>query len=250
MADPASLRYNNPGAIYPGPSSKAYGSIATHTIGGGHKIAEFPDFESGAAAQFDLMRNKYAGMPIEAAIHKWSGGNNSSGYVDRVRKETGIEPGTLLSHDMLSDPHTAVPIARAMAGVEAGVQHPEGEDAWHAAHARAYGGDPSQVPIGTTGAPPRGAFADMPEEANGAFKDASANAKTENSFLERTGSALFDNGKNGDQSSPFDSFSKATNDAMKPKTPKASGGPARNLAADANDAFWKKQQQYYPQGAF
>jgi hypothetical protein len=60
---PASIRYNNPGAQYPGASASAFGSTGFGIIGGGHKIARFDDPESGAAAQFDLLNRRYAGMP-------------------------------------------------------------------------------------------------------------------------------------------------------------------------------------------
>ena len=65
---PASLRYNNPGAQYPGPSARRFGSVGTETIGGGHKIAVFDDPVNGAAAQFDLLLRSYAGLPSSPAL--------------------------------------------------------------------------------------------------------------------------------------------------------------------------------------
>ena len=61
---PASIRYNNPGAQYPGPSARRFGSVGTEIIGGGHKIAVFDDPVKGAAAQFDLLNRGYAGMTL------------------------------------------------------------------------------------------------------------------------------------------------------------------------------------------
>lgn len=52
---PASIRNNNPGAMYPGPSAKKFGSKRFETLkshDGTHKIACFDDPVHGAAAQF------------------------------------------------------------------------------------------------------------------------------------------------------------------------------------------------------
>lgn len=48
----ASIRYNNPGAMWPGPSSQRFGANGYETIGGGNKIAVFDDpvaFSNGVA---------------------------------------------------------------------------------------------------------------------------------------------------------------------------------------------------------
>lgn len=136
---PASIRNNNPGAMYPGPSATKFGSTAMHVIGGGHKIAEFPDAQSGAAAQFDLLDRNYAGMPVSQAITKWSGGNSSPSYIASVSKDLGLDQNAVLTHDMLRNPKVAVPFARSMARVEAGRDYPLDDAGWNAAHARAFG---------------------------------------------------------------------------------------------------------------
>lgn len=135
---PASIRYNNPGAMYPGPSALAYGSDTTGTIGGGHLIAGFPDPISGAAAQFDLLRRRYANMPLSDAITKWSGGNNPGLYVNSIAGSAGIPGNTVLSPDLLSDPQFAIPLAKAMARHEAGMDFPLSDEQWQKAHAMVY----------------------------------------------------------------------------------------------------------------
>lgn len=148
---PASVRYNNPGAMYPGPVADRFGSTGTEIIGGGHKIAVFPDPVSGAAAQFALLDRGYAGMTIADAIKKWSGGNHSDAYARRVAEQTGIDPGTRLTPEMLRDPNFAVPLARTMAGWEAGNSSPLSDDDWRAAHGMAFNGQ--QPPPRSSGHP-------------------------------------------------------------------------------------------------
>jgi len=53
--EPASIRYNNPGAQYPSARAAAFGQTGYGIIGGGHKIARFPSPVNGAAANFDLL---------------------------------------------------------------------------------------------------------------------------------------------------------------------------------------------------
>lgn len=60
---PASIRYNNPGAQWPGQSSKKFGADGYATIGGGNQIAIFSDPVNGGAAQFDLLSRNYTGLP-------------------------------------------------------------------------------------------------------------------------------------------------------------------------------------------
>lgn len=142
---PASVRYNNPGAMYPGPSSKKYGAVETKVIGGGHKIAVFPDAVSGAAAQFDLLSDKYTGRTLEDAISKWSGGNSVGTYLKVIERETGLTPDTTLTKEMVADPRIAIPIAKAMAVQEAGKAYPMDDAQWAAAHQRFAGGDAPPV---------------------------------------------------------------------------------------------------------
>ncbi len=137
---PAAIRNNNPGAMWPGPSSQKFGATGQQRIGGGNLIATFPDAVSGAAAQFDLLSRKYAGMPLADAITKWSGGNSSPQYIQSVSQATGIPPNAMLTPQMLQDPRIAVPLAKAMAQVEAGKPYPMADDQWSQAHQMALGG--------------------------------------------------------------------------------------------------------------
>lgn len=139
---PAAIRFNNPGAQYPGPSAKKFGSTGTEIIGGGHKIAVFDNPVDGAAAQFDLLDNGYAGMKLKDAIHKWSGGNSSPEYTNAIVKATGISPDTVLTKDMLRNPQVAIPLAKTAADWEAGGAYPMSNEQWAMAHAKAFGGTP------------------------------------------------------------------------------------------------------------
>lgn len=136
---PASIRFNNPGAMYPGPSAEKFGATGTQIIGGGHKIAVFPDAISGAAAQFDLLNSRYANKTLGAAISEWSGGNSVNRYLDVIGRDTGLTPDTQLTPEMLKDPTIAIPLAKAMATQEAGKAYPLSDDQWNRAFARGNG---------------------------------------------------------------------------------------------------------------
>lgn len=137
---PASIRNNNPGAQWPGPSATRFGATGFETLndGQGNKIARFDTPEAGAAAQFDLLNRRYAGMPLTDAIRKWSGGNSSDAYANSVAQAIGIKPTDVLTPEILSDPARAVPFAKAMARIEAGRDFPMSDDQWMAAHQMAF----------------------------------------------------------------------------------------------------------------
>lgn len=99
---PASIRHNNPGATYPANWMKEYGMNGVDIIGGGHKIANFPDAVSGAAANIDLMHRGYAGMTLSAAIKKWSGNNSPEAYTAAVAKDLGISPNAVLTKEIIA----------------------------------------------------------------------------------------------------------------------------------------------------
>lgn len=146
---PASIRTNNPGAMYPGPSAKKFGSTGTETIGGGHLIAVFPDKVAGAAAQFDLLRRSYTGKTLRAAITTWSGGNDVDTYLKVIERDTGIGADAALTVDMLADAAKAVPIAKAMAWQEAGKEYPMTDAEWSAAFKLSLGASPLPAPTVT-----------------------------------------------------------------------------------------------------
>lgn len=134
---PASIRYNNPGAQYPGPTAKQFGSTDFGIIGGGHKIARFNTPEEGAAAQFGLLSRVYAGMPLSAAITKWSDGNSSPQYVASVARATGLSPDTPITPALLQSPQ-GVSLAKAMARQEAGRDFPMTDEQWMRAQGLAF----------------------------------------------------------------------------------------------------------------
>lgn len=140
---PASVRFNNPGAMYPGPSAKKFGTTGTHIIGGGHKIAAFDDPVNGAAAQFDLLSRKYAGMRMGDAINMWSGGNFSPEYAEYIASKTGVSPSTVLTPELIANPSFAIPFAKASAEWESGLTktgYPLSDEQWGSAHRMALGG--------------------------------------------------------------------------------------------------------------
>lgn len=144
--EPASIRYNNPGAQYPGPSANTFGSTGTQTIGGGHKIATFASPEEGAAAQFDLLNRNYTGRTVADAVTKWSGGNNVPAYLASVEK-AGIPRNTVITPEFLRSPQ-GIQFAQAMAQHEAGRPYPMTPQQWQAAQSRAFA-DPAGQPTDT-----------------------------------------------------------------------------------------------------
>ena len=129
---PASIRHNNPGATYPANWMKEYGMNGVDIIGGGHKIANFPDAVSGAAANIDLMHRGYAGMPLSAAIRKWSGGNSPEAYTAAVSKALGISPNTVLTKEIIAS--DGWKILKAQSQFESGgKQFALSDDQWQSA---------------------------------------------------------------------------------------------------------------------
>lgn len=147
---PAAIRYNNPGAMYPGKSASRFGSKSYGVIGGGHKIARFPTPVDGAAAQFDLLNRVYAGMPLGQLIKKWSGGNSSGKYANFVAGRLGIDPSTPITSQMIADPNFAVRLAQAKSQWETGGKFPLDQEGWRKAHAMVF-------PMTPAGAAPTGA---------------------------------------------------------------------------------------------
>ncbi|MEQ1712026.1 MAG: hypothetical protein ABL908_11575, partial [Hyphomicrobium sp.] len=139
---PASIRHLNPGAQWPGPIASKWGSTGYETLrdGQGNKIATFPTWEQGAAAHIDLLKSRYSGLPMADAIRKWSGGNFSKEYADRVTRETGIRPDTVITEDLLKSPQ-GLALVKSMAGHEKG---PDGQgvpdEAWGKAYSMVFDG--------------------------------------------------------------------------------------------------------------
>lgn len=141
---PASIRYNNPGAQYPAEWAKAFGMDGRGVIGNGHLIAHFPDPIAGAAANMFLLNKAYVGLTVEAAGAKWTG-NNGYGV-------PGYDPNTLLTHEKLNDPAFIIPFMKAIAKREAGRESPLTNDQWGRAFKAFRAGKYSAVGIGSTSA--------------------------------------------------------------------------------------------------
>lgn len=125
-SEPASFRYNNPGAQYPSVEAALFGQISFGIIGGDHKIARFTSPVNGAAANFDLLYRRYAGMAVGAAGTKWTGA-----YGFGV---PGYDPDMMLTKAFLDDARSAIPFLKAIAHRESGRGNNLTEEQWRHAH--------------------------------------------------------------------------------------------------------------------
>lgn len=142
MTIPASIRYNNPGAMWGGNSiSKKWGETDNIALNDGlhqnNHIAVFPDVVHGAAAQFDLWDHNYKNMTLAAAITKWSGGNWSASYMSFLCKATGLTQKTVITHEVLAS-ETGWKLMKAQAQWEAGKLYPMTDDQWKQAQAMVF----------------------------------------------------------------------------------------------------------------
>lgn len=131
---PASIRYRNPGASYPGPSSKPFGGTTHAIIGGGHKIAIFPTMVDGASSMMHLLHRVYTGMTIGAAIAKWSGANHTNDYLRVIEARTRWTRHDYVTKGLLEDAELAIELCKAMAFHEAGREYPMTDAQWREAH--------------------------------------------------------------------------------------------------------------------
>lgn len=147
---PASIRNNNPGAIYPGPSARRFGGTTGEVLkskDGKHPIVKFPTAVHGAAALFDNLNNAkgvggyyYRNKPLAKAIETWCGSIRAHSYLALIKQQSGIEPTEVLTPEFLRDPERCVALAKAMARHEAGKTYPLEPQEWIEAHAMAFGG--------------------------------------------------------------------------------------------------------------
>lgn len=104
---PAAIRYKNPGAMWPGNVATKWGSTSYVTLNDAqrNKIAVFPTFVQGAAAQFDLWASKYTtGETLKQLIDRWSGHNSPVEYVKFLETRTGISVNTKVTKELLASP--------------------------------------------------------------------------------------------------------------------------------------------------
>lgn len=139
---PASIRYNNPGAMWPGPSSRRFGAIGGRALndglGQGNQIAIFDDAIDGGAALFDLWDRRYSSLRLRDAIAKWSGGNHVQSYLDVFWDRAQIPPDMIIDKEKLRHPEFGVRFAKAMAWHEAGKEYPLTDDQWREAQRQAF----------------------------------------------------------------------------------------------------------------
>ena len=131
---PASIRTNNPGAMWYAGWQNKYGVLGKQNLndglGQGNNIGMFPTPEAGAAAQFELLQRYGAkDWDVRKAITTWSGGNSSDQYVNSVTNKMGLSPDTKLSA-VMGDQASATSLAKYMAVQEAGKTYPMSNDQW------------------------------------------------------------------------------------------------------------------------
>jgi hypothetical protein len=172
MTDPASIRYKNPGAMWPGARATKWGSTHYETLndGQGNKIAVFPTFVQGAAAQFDLWASNYTGMTLRAAIDKWSGHNSPTSYVSFLEQNTGISINATVTRELLASP-AGWKLLKAQSRWEAGKPIPMTDAEWQEAQALVFGhaaakpAAPSPNPIPSPPPKPAAAAPAIPKTA-------------------------------------------------------------------------------------
>lgn len=153
----ASIRYKNPGAMWGGKVAQKWGATSTVALndglGQGNNIADFPDFISGAAAQFYLWNTGYVNMTLEAAITKWSGGNSSSSYMQFLESKTGLKSSSQITSSVLSG-SVGLALMKAQAQWEAGQVYPMNDADWATAQKKVFpASTPTSISVTPKGTP-------------------------------------------------------------------------------------------------
>lgn len=155
-AVPASIRYKNPGAMWGGRVATKWGATSAVALndglGQGNNIADFPDYISGAAAQFYLWSTGYVNMTLQAAITKWSGGNSSTSYMQFLESKTGLSASSQITSAILSG-SVGLALMKAQAQWEAGEVYPMSDADWAAAQKKVFASTTSastSTPKGTS----------------------------------------------------------------------------------------------------
>lgn len=144
--EPASIRYNNPGAMWGGSAlAKKWGATKTvglnDGLGQGNNIAVFPTKVRGAAAQFDLWHTSgyYHNKTLLAAITKWSGGNWVPSYTKFLRDRVpGLTNSTVMSDAYMAS-EDGIKFVKAQAWHEAGKPYPMSDAEWREAQKLVHG---------------------------------------------------------------------------------------------------------------
>lgn len=145
----ASIRYNNPGAMWGGNAiATKYGAtknvVLNDGLGQGNTIAFFPTVVQGGSAQFALWSHGYTGLTLAAAIKKWSGGNSSIPYMTFLTQKTGLKPTDVITNAVLSGPK-GLALVKAQAQWEAGQPYPMTDIQWQEAQRVVFGAQATQV---------------------------------------------------------------------------------------------------------
>ena len=131
----ATIRYNNPGGMYPASWQRRFGGTEGGTIGGGHRIAMFPDRESGGAALFALLNGSlYVNKDVASALRTWTGNNNASSYINWMARN-GINTEETVGN-YLANQDAAIGLATLMARWETGHAYPMSAQEWGQAYRR------------------------------------------------------------------------------------------------------------------
>lgn len=146
MAEPASIRYKNPGAMWGGDFATKWGAPKgavklNDGTGQGNTIAVFPTYVDGIAAQVALWRSpRYRNKKFKDAIVSWSGGNNVPSYIKLVAKNVpGFTGDTIINDEFLRGPH-GIEFLKAQARHEAGKVYPAPDEDWIAGRDKAFKG--------------------------------------------------------------------------------------------------------------
>jgi len=117
MAEPLTLRYNNPGAIEYKPFLDKYGA----TLGPNGRYAQFPDRASGYKAMEGLLgtyQDKHGLNTVGGIVNRWAppnvDNNSTSQYTAHVAKQLGVDPDAPIDRARIPQ------LAEAMASYEAG----------------------------------------------------------------------------------------------------------------------------------
>lgn len=133
---PASIRSKNPGAMWPGPISKKWGSTRFEALndgtGQGNKIAYFDTYLQGICAQLDLWRSSpnYRNKRLYDALYVWSGKNNVQAYLNYVTQRIPQMTADTVMNDAFWASSLGVKFLKVQAGHEAGRPYPAPEADW------------------------------------------------------------------------------------------------------------------------
>jgi hypothetical protein len=151
VREPAAIRHKNPGAMWPGAIATKWGSTSWSYLndgtgqggnGKGNKIATFPSWTTGIAAQLDLWRTspKYRNQPFSKAIATWSGGNHVEAYIQHVLKRIpGMRRDTIMN-DAFWASSDGLTFLKVQAAHEAGKTIPATHAEWLAGQKLALSG--------------------------------------------------------------------------------------------------------------